>query len=113
MNLSMAIRAESGSVPRIDQQVNLLMRLDKFLKISRLVKRRTVANDLCKGGQVAINGKEAKAASEIHVGDTLQIRFGSRHLTVKVLSVPEKAVAAQAAASLYQVIADEKRDPPL
>lgn len=82
------------------------MRLDKFLKLSRLVKRRTVAHDLCVGGGVLLNGKVAKPASEVNPGDTLTLHLGSRTLCVQVASVPEKAVPAQAAASLYTVISD-------
>lgn len=83
------------------------MRLDKYLKVSRLVKRRTVAAELCDGGHVKINGKTAKPAAEVRAEDILQIRFGNRLLTVSVARVPEKAVPAQEAESLYQVI-DER-----
>lgn len=89
------------------------MRLDKFLKVSRLVKRRTVASELCQGGQVKLNGKSAKPAAEVQVGDTLQVRFGNRLLSVKVVSVPEKAVPAQMAESLYQVINEESLETSL
>jgi ribosomal 50S subunit-recycling heat shock protein len=80
------------------------MRLDKFLKVSRIVKRRTVAAELCDGGHVKINGKTAKPAAEVKVGDVLQIRFGNRLLTTEILRVPEKAVPAQDADSLYQLL---------
>jgi ribosomal 50S subunit-recycling heat shock protein len=83
------------------------MRLDKFLKVSRLVKRRTVAAELCQGGHVKINGKVAKPASEVEPDDILQIRFGNRLLTVSVAQVPEKAVPAQLAETLYTMI-DER-----
>jgi len=86
------------------------MRLDKFLKVSRLVKRRTVAADLCHGSHAHQNGKVAKASSEVAAGDLLQLRFGRRILTVTVLQVPEKAVPAQSAHTLYQVVSDEKID---
>jgi ribosomal 50S subunit-recycling heat shock protein len=82
------------------------MRLDKFLKVSRLVKRRTLANELCVGGGVQVNEKVAKPATEVHPGDVLTLIFGNRTLTVKVELVPEKAVPAQSAASLYTVLAD-------
>ena len=65
------------------------MRLDKFLKVSRLIKRRTVANEACDGGKVAVNGKEAKASYEVKVGDVLEIRFGARLTRARVLSIKE------------------------
>ena len=83
------------------------MRLDKFLKVSRLVKRRTVANDLCKGGHVKINGSVAKASSEVAEGDEMQLRFGSRLKKVKVVRVPSKAVSVQEAPSLYEMLGEE------
>lgn len=83
------------------------MRLDKFLKVSRLVKRRTVAAELCDGGHVKINGKASKPAAEVKVGDILQIRFGNRLLTVEIVRVPEKAVPAQDAESLYTLLNEE------
>jgi ribosomal 50S subunit-recycling heat shock protein len=78
------------------------MRLDKFLKVSRLVKRRTVANELCDAGRVTIDGKPAKAGSDVKVGQRIVIRVGQRVTDVEVLEVPEKAVAAQQADSLYK-----------
>lgn len=89
------------------------MRLDKFLKVSRLVKRRTVASELCQGGHVKLNGKSAKSAAEVKVDDALQIRFGNRLLTVKILEVPVKAVPAQAADSLYQVVEERSTEAQL
>ncbi len=89
------------------------MRLDKYLKVSRLVKRRTVANDLCKGGHVKINGTSAKASSEVAEGDEMQIRFGSRLRKVKVLKVPTKAVSVQDAPSLYEMLGEEILDRDL
>ena len=83
------------------------MRLDKYLKVSRLVKRRTVAAELCQGGHVQINGKVAKPSVEMKVGDVLQIRFGNRLLRVNVVRVPEKAVSAQEADTLYQIIDEQ------
>ena len=67
------------------------MRLDKFLKVSRLIKRRTVANEACDGGRVLVNGKPAKASYEVKVGDVLEVAFGQRTLKVEVLSVNEHA----------------------
>ena len=65
------------------------MRLDKFLKVSRLIKRRTVANEACDAGRVMINGKTAKAGTEVKVGDTIEIGFGTRNVKVEVLDVQE------------------------
>ncbi len=65
------------------------MRLDKYLKVSRLMKRRTVANEACDAGRVSINGKQAKASSEVKIGDQISIAFGTRTVTVKVLKIEE------------------------
>ena len=67
------------------------MRLDKYLKVSRLIKRRTVANDACDAGRVIINGKVAKASTEVKVGDEIEIQFGNRNVKVKVTDVKETA----------------------
>ena len=67
------------------------MRLDKYLKVARLIKRRTVANDACDAQRVMVNGREAKASYQVKVGGGLEIAFGSRQLRVRVLSVPEHA----------------------
>jgi ribosomal 50S subunit-recycling heat shock protein len=90
-----------------------IMRLDKYLKVSRLVKRRTVAAELCQGGHVKINGNTAKPASEVKVGDALQIRFGNRLVSATILRVPEKAVPAQEADSLYQLLEEHPLESPL
>lgn len=79
------------------------MRLDKYLKVSRLIKRRTVAKDVCSGGKVEINGKVAKAGSEVKVGDKLSIRFGDKVLEVIIKDVQEN-VRASEASSLYEVL---------
>lgn len=89
------------------------MRLDKYLKISRLVKRRTVAAELCQGGHVKLNGQTAKPSAEVKPGNTLQIRFGNRLLSVKVVQVPEKAVPAQLADSLYETLEETASENPL
>ena len=72
------------------------MRLDKYLKVSRLIKRRTVAKDVCSGGKVEINGKVAKAGSEVKVGDKLSIRFGDKDV--------QENVRASEASTLYKVL---------
>ena len=65
------------------------MRLDKYLKFSRLIKRRTVANEACDAGRVMINGKTAKAGTDVKVGDVIEIGFGTRNVKVEVLDVQE------------------------
>ena len=79
------------------------MRLDKYLKISRLIKRRTVANEACDAGRVLLNGKVARASAPVKEGDVLEITLGERVLKAKVLSVTEYAKKDEAAA-LYQII---------
>jgi ribosomal 50S subunit-recycling heat shock protein len=87
------------------------MRLDKYLKVSRLIKRRTVANDLATGGGVMINDKPAKPSADVKVGDILTLELGRHTVTVRIEEVPLKAVPAQLAASLYTVIADTYNNP--
>ena len=65
------------------------MRLDKYLKVSRLVKRRTVANEACDAGRVSVNGKPAKASVEVKVGDVIEIGFGNRQVKVEVTEIVE------------------------
>ncbi len=65
------------------------MRIDKYLKVSRLIKRRTLANEACETGHVTINGKTAKPGTEVKVGDVVEIRFGSSLTTVEITSVAE------------------------
>lgn len=79
------------------------MRIDKFLKNSRLIKRRTVAKEACDGERVSINGKTAKAGSLVSEGDMVSIRFGSRTVTVKVLKLNENARKSDAA-DMYEVV---------
>ena len=74
------------------------MRLDKYLKVSRLIKRRTVANEACDGDRVLVNGRAAKASYDVKTGDTIEIRFGQRTLRVEVLAVSESASKAEAPA---------------
>lgn len=81
------------------------MRLDKYLKVSRLIKRRTVANEACDNGLVEVNGKPARASYEVKVGDRISLRFGARTVTVEVLAVQETARQAEAGA-LYREIAE-------
>ncbi|MGI6029799.1 MAG: RNA-binding S4 domain-containing protein [Candidatus Heteroscillospira sp.] len=79
------------------------MRLDKFLKVSRLIKRRTVANEACDGQRVTVNGREAKASYQVKVGDVIEIGFGQRTLKVEVMDVSEHTTKADAA-GLYREI---------
>lgn len=65
------------------------MRLDKFLKVSRLIKRRTVANEACDAGRVSVNGKEAKASVQVKPGDVIEIRFGTKTVKAEVLDIQE------------------------
>lgn len=79
------------------------MRLDKYLKVSRLIKRRTVANDACDVGRVMINDKPAKASSTVKVGDVITIAFGNKEVKVRVLDVQE-TVRKEAAGELFEYI---------
>ena len=74
------------------------MRLDKYLKVSRLIKRRTVANEACDGERVSVNGRTAKASYDVKVGDVIEIRFGQRLVKVEVLAVSEHAAKSDAPA---------------
>ena len=79
------------------------MRLDKFLKVSRIVKRRTVANEACDNERVTVNGKVARASYEVKVGDVIEVSFGQRTLRVRVLDVKEYT-AKNDAGLLYEVL---------
>jgi len=81
------------------------MRLDKYLKVSRIIKRRTVANEAAGAGRVSINGKLAKPSADVKVGDTLDILLGGKHLLVRVESVSEHAKKEDAAA-MYTVLSE-------
>ena len=79
------------------------MRLDKYLKVSRLIKRRTVANDACDAERVTVNGRVQRASYDVKVGDVIAIRLGARTLTVEVVSVTEN-VGKDAAAAMYKEV---------
>ncbi len=79
------------------------MRLDKYLKVSRIIKRRTVAKEACDGGRVTINGKVAKAGAEIKEGDVMEIRFGNRVGRYEITDVKE-VVRKENAAEMYRVL---------
>ena len=84
------------------------MRLDKYLKVSRIIKRRTVANEACDGGRVSVNGKVCKPGAEVKPGDVLEIRFGNRVGKYQILAVPE-TVRKEGAADLYTVLAEDEQ----
>ena len=83
------------------------MRLDKYLKVSRLIKRRTVANEACDNERVTVNGRVARASYDVKVGDVITIRFGQKALSVEVLSVADNVGKADAAAMYREVSADK------
>ncbi len=80
------------------------MRLDKFLKVSRLIKRRTVANEVSDTGRVYVNGNPAKPAKQLKVGDIIKIEYHNKNVIVKVLIIPQNNVSIQEAPTLYEVI---------
>ena len=79
------------------------MRLDKYLKVSRLIKRRTVANEACDAGRVLVNDKPAKASVQVKTGDTIEIQFGSKNVKVEVLDVKE-TVKKEDVESMYKYL---------
>ncbi|NLI53322.1 MAG: RNA-binding S4 domain-containing protein [Clostridiales bacterium] len=82
------------------------MRLDKYLKVSRIIKRRTVANEAAGAGRISVNGKVAKPSTEVKEGDTLDILLGGRHLLVRVESLKE-SVHKEDAAGMYSVLSGD------
>ena len=82
------------------------MRLDKFLKVSRLIKRRTVANEACDNGLISLTGKVARASAEVKVGDRITLTLGQRKLTVEVMAVAE-AIGKADAPALYRELPNE------
>jgi len=79
------------------------MRLDKYLKVSRLIKRRTVANDACDGEHISVNGKTAKASYQIKIGDIISITYGEKTVNVKVIDIKESTKKADAA-EMFEII---------
>lgn len=79
------------------------MRLDKFLKVSRIIKRRTIANEACDSGRISVNGRPAKASYDVKIGDVLELRFGEKVTKFEVLNVVEH-VGKDAASELYKVV---------
>ena len=80
------------------------MRLDKFLKVSRLIKRRTVANEVSDMGRVFVNGNPAKPAKQVKAGDIITIEYANRKVVARVLKVPETNISVQEASSLYELL---------
>lgn len=83
------------------------MRLDKYLKVSRLIKRRTMAKEVAGQGRIKVNGQTAKAGTEVKIGDELEIQFGQKHLTIQVNRMDE-AVKKEEAATFYTVLKEER-----
>ncbi len=81
------------------------MRLDKFLKVSRLIKRRTVANDACDSERISVNGKSAKASYNVKVGDNITVAFGNKSVTVRVLEIKDTTKKTEAS-GMYEVISE-------
>ena len=83
------------------------MRLDKYLKISRLIKRRTVANEACDSSRVTVNGKLVKPSYDVKIGDSITIAFGTKSVTVKVLEIKETTKKSEAI-GMYEVISESE-----
>ena len=83
------------------------MRLDKYLKVSRIIKRRTVANDACDSAHVSVNGRPAKASYDVKENDVIEIAFGARTLRVRVLNIKDSTKKADAA-EMYEVLNDHE-----
>ncbi len=79
------------------------MRLDKYLKISRIIKRRTVANDACDAGHVTVNGKVARASYDVKINDIVEITFGEKTVKIRVIGIPEHVQKADAS-TIYEII---------
>ncbi|MBR5144327.1 MAG: RNA-binding S4 domain-containing protein [Clostridia bacterium] len=83
------------------------MRLDKFLKVSRLIKRRTVANEACDGERVSVNGKPAKASYDVKLGDKITITYGTKSVTVKVLEIKDTTKKTEAT-GMYEIVSESE-----
>lgn len=94
-------RKEIEARKPVERVAPMSIRLDKFLKISRIIKRRSVANDACSTGHATVNGKEGKPGTDVRVGDILGIRFGDKYSEYEILSIAEHA-AKQDAAEMYR-----------
>lgn len=83
------------------------MRLDKYLKVSRLIKRRTVANEACDNARITVNGKAAKASYDVKLGDLITVAFGTKSVTVKVLDIRETTKKSEAI-GMYEVVSQDE-----
>lgn len=83
------------------------MRLDKYLKVSRLIKRRTVANDACDADRISVNGKRAKASYDVKLGDLITVAFGSKSVTVRVLDIRETTKKTESV-GMYEVVSESE-----
>ena len=83
------------------------MRLDKFLKVSRLIKRRTVANDACDSERISVNGKAAKASYNVKIGDLITVSFGTKEVTVRVLEIKDTTKKSECA-GMYEVVSESQ-----
>ena len=81
------------------------MRLDKFLKVSRLIKRRTVANDACDSERISVNGKNAKASYNVKVNDLITVAFGTKSVTVRVLEIKDTTKKSEAS-GMYEIVSE-------
>ncbi len=83
------------------------MRLDKFLKVSRLIKRRTVANEACDSERISVNGKNAKASYDVKIGDQITVAFGNKKVTVKVLEIKDTTKKTEAT-GMYEIVSESE-----
>ena len=83
------------------------MRLDKFLKVSRLIKRRTVANEACDSERISVNGKNAKASYDVKIGDKITVAFGTKSVTVRVLEIKDTTKKSESS-GMYEIISESE-----
>jgi ribosomal 50S subunit-recycling heat shock protein len=83
------------------------MRLDKFLKVSRLIKRRTVANEACDSERISVNGKTAKASYDVKIGDKITVAFGNKSVTVNVLEIKDTTKKTEAS-GMYEIVSESE-----
>ena len=83
------------------------MRLDKYLKVSRLIKRRTVANEACDAERIEVNGKRAKASYDVKIGDLISVMFGNRAVTVRVLDIRETTKKSESI-GMYEIVSENE-----
>ena len=100
-------RSLSPTVYLLEKEKNLLMRLDKYLKTARILKRREAAKELALQGRIWVNDRVAKPSTELKIGDTIRIRFGARLLEIRVLDI-QKQVSKQNAQLLFEIIHEER-----